>query len=122
MQHPTDGQAAHELGNQSVTNQIFRLHMRQRVSLPLRSGFHFGMETERLVTQAPLDNLLQPDKCAAANEKNACGVNREELLVRMLAPALRRNVGDRSFQNLQKRLLHTFARNVRSEERRVGKG
>ena len=30
----------------------------------------------------------------------------------MLAPALRRNIGDRSFQNLQQRLLHALARNV----------
>src|SRR2546429_7225171 len=117
MQPPTDGQAAHELGNQSVTNQIFGLHMRQRVSLPLRSGFHLGVETERLVTQAPLDNLLQPDKCAAANEKNVRSVDREEFLVWMLAAALGRNVGDRSFQNLQERLLHTFARNVAGDRR-----
>jgi hypothetical protein len=29
--------------------------------------------------------------------------------MRMLAAALRRNVGDSSFENFQQRLLHTFA-------------
>ncbi len=30
----------------------------------------------------------------------------------MLAPTLRRHVGDRAFQNLEQRLLHAFARHV----------
>src|SRR6185295_3268081 len=36
----------------------------------------------------------------------------EKLLVRMLASALWRNVGDRAFENLQQRLLHPLARYV----------
>ena len=38
----------------------------------------------------------------------------------MLAPALRRNRGDRAFHDLQKRLLHAFARHVAGDRRVVG--
>ena len=41
-----------------------------------------------------------------------------EFLVRMLASALRRNVGDRAFEDLQQRLLHAFAGDV-ARDRRV---
>src|SRR5262249_23972465 len=40
------------------------------------------------------------------------GVNRGEFLVRMLAPALGRNVGDGAFQDLEQRLLHAFTTDV----------
>ena len=39
-------------------------------------------------------------------------VDLEELLVRVLAAALRRHVGDRAFEDLQQRLLDAFARDV----------
>ena len=39
-------------------------------------------------------------------------VDLEELLVRVLAAALRRHVGDRAFEDLQQRLLDAFARHV----------
>ena len=35
-----------------------------------------------------------------------------EFLVGMLASALRRNIRDRAFENLQKRLLHSFTGDV----------
>ena len=35
----------------------------------------------------------------------------------MLAAALRRNIGDRAFQNLEQRLLHALARNVARDRR-----
>ena len=40
-----------------------------------------------------------------------------EFLVRMLASALRRNVGDGAFQDLQQRLLHALAGNVAGDGR-----
>ena len=46
MQHSADRQTAHELRNQSIANQILRLHVRQRVGLTLRPGLYFGMEAE----------------------------------------------------------------------------
>ncbi len=35
--------------------------------------------------------------------------------MRMFASALRGNIGNRSFQNLQQRLLHAFAGNIASD-------
>ena len=65
-----------------------------------------------------LDNhFLQPDESAAADEQDVGGVHRREFLVRMLAAALRRNVGDRAFQDLQQRLLHAFARDIAGDGR-----
>ena len=71
----------------------------------------------RLLADAPPDHLFQADERAAADEQDVGGVHRREFLVRMLAAALRRNVGDRAFENLQQRLLHAFARNVAGDGR-----
>ena len=46
---------------------------------------------------------------AAADEQDVGGVDLDELLMRMLAPALRRHAGNGALQNLQKRLLHALA-------------
>ena len=59
----------------------------------------------------------RPDERAAADEQDVRRVDRRELLVRMLAAALRRNVGDRAFQNLQQRLLHALARDIARDRR-----
>src|SRR5689334_7351384 len=75
------------------------------------------MEAERLVTQTSLDHFLKSDESATANEENVSRVDREELLVRMLATTLRRNVRNSAFENLQQRLLHAFTRNVTCDRR-----
>src|SRR4029078_13641128 len=69
-------------------------------------------EHERLLPGRALYLLLEPDERAAADEQDVGGVDLEELLVRVLAPALRRNVGDRALEALQKRLLPPFPRHV----------
>ena len=71
-----------------------------------------GLEAERLLAGAPLDLLVEADERAAADEQDVRRVDLEELLVRVLAPALRRNVGDGAFEDLQQRLLDAFARHV----------
>ena len=76
------------------------------------------METQRLVPQSPFDHFFETDERAAAQEQNVGRVDREELLVRMLASALRWNVGHSAFEDLQQRLLHAFAGDV-ARDRRV---
>ncbi len=71
-----------------------------------------GLEAERLLADAPIDLLVEADEGAAADEQDVAGVDLEELLVRMLASALRRHVGDRALENLQQRLLDAFTRHV----------
>ncbi len=62
----------------------------------------------------------KPRESAAADEQNIGGVDLQELLLRMLAAALRRNRGHRAFHDLEQRLLHALARDVPGDRRVVG--
>ena len=69
-------------------------------------------ETEHPVPEAPLDDLRQADERAAADEQNVACVDLDELLLRVLAAAVGRNVRDRPLEHFQKGLLDPLARNV----------
>ena len=69
-------------------------------------------------SDAAADDLLQPVERAAADEQDVGGVDLDEVLVRVLAPALRRHRGDGAFDQLEQRLLHALARHV-ARDRRV---
>src|SRR5262245_13713481 len=65
------------------------------------------------LTSSPFANdVLKPDKRAAADEKDIGRIHLKELLLRMFSAALRRYTRHRPFNNLQQSLLHTFTRNV----------
>src|SRR6185437_12785806 len=64
-----------------------------------------------------LNHFFEANESAAANEKNVCGINWEELLMRMFASALRRHVSDCAFEDFEQCLLHAFTRNVASDGR-----
>src|SRR4029450_6670782 len=76
------------------------------------------LEAHRLLADAALDDLVEADEGAAADEQDVGGVDLEEFLVRVLAAALRRHVGDRAFQDLQQRLLDAFTGDI-ARNRRV---
>ena len=59
-----------------------------------------------------LDDFVEPDERAAANEKDVAGVDLQEVLLRMLASAFGRHVGHRALDDLQQRLLDAFATDV----------
>ena len=65
-----------------------------------------------LAVHAVFDDLVQTVERAAANEENVRRIDVDELLLRVFASALRRDRGDRPFQDLQQRLLHTLAGNI----------
>ena len=73
-----------------------------------------GLEADRpaVVREAPLDDLVQPLEGAAADEEDVRGVDLDEVLVRVLAAALRRHVGDGALDDLEQRLLHALAGDV----------
>src|SRR5207342_2926224 len=97
----------------AVLDQIFRLDLLERgANLALRQRLDLGLEAERLLAGAAFDLLVEPDERAAADKQDVGGVDLEELLVRVLAAALRRDVGDRALQDLQQRLLDPFTRDV----------
>ena len=83
----------------------------------LERDFTSALEAQRLLADAAVDLLVEPDERAAADEQDVGGVDLEELLVGVLAAALRRHVGDRAFQDLEQRLLDAFARDVAGNRR-----
>ena len=69
--------------------------------------------SERLPrAEPPLDHLVEALEGAAADEQDVRGVDLDEVLVRVLAPALRRHVGRRALDDLEQRLLHALAGDV----------
>ena len=66
------------------------------------------------------DDLFEAGEGAAADEQDVGRVDLQELLLRMLAPALRRHGGDGAFHDLEQRLLHALARHVAGDRRIVG--
>src|SRR5215217_967609 len=69
-------------------------------------------ETDALLADALANVLLQPTESPAADEQDVLGVYLQEVLVRVLAPALRRDARDRALQDLQESLLDALAGNV----------
>src|SRR6266403_627989 len=115
-------QAADELGNQTVLDEIFGLGIveyvvavRPRILFP-----NLGHEADPALVGPVHDDLFEAGKRTAANEQDVRGVDLQELLLRVLAAALGRNGGDGAFDQLQQRLLHTFAGNVAGDGRIVG--
>src|SRR5438874_3162962 len=74
-------------------------------------------EPEPLLADPLLDDPVEPRERAAADEQHVRGVDLDELLVRVLAPALWRYVRDGTLDDLQQRLLHTLAGHVPGDRR-----
>src|SRR5262249_53760043 len=113
-----DGQAADEFGDQTEADQVLRFGLAQQLGVTL-AGFSklfflllAGAEAHGLLADAPGHDFFQSREGAPADEEDGGGVDRGEFLMRMLAPALGRNVGDGAFQDLEQRLLHAFAADV----------
>ena len=65
----------------------------------------------RLVGAAQ-DILVQTIECTAADEQDVGGVDLNELLLRVLAAALRRDIAHSALQDLQQGLLHAFTAHI----------
>ena len=108
---PTD-----KLRNQAVFEEIFRLNSREQFTKShLAPSANFGSESHRFPIEALFDNVLEPHERPSADEQDIAGIDLNEFLVRMLAPALRRHVGDGSLDEFEQRLLYPFARHVASD-------
>src|SRR4029450_13271581 len=79
----------------------------RRLSLKSRTA-----KTHHFLADAFLHDFIETDKRATTNKENFFGINLDVFLVRMLAPALRRNVAGAAFENFQQRLLYPFAADV----------
>ena len=76
-------------------------------------------EAELPLADAPFDDVVEADERAAADEQDVPRVDLQEVLLRVLATALRRHVGNGAFDDLQERLLHAFAADVAGDRRVV---
>ena len=86
----------------------------------LLGAAHVGAEADALVAGAALDDLLDPGERTTADEQDVRGVDLDELLVRVLAPALRRHRRGGALQDLEQRLLHALTRDVARDRRVLG--
>src|SRR3954447_2317471 len=115
-----DRQAADELRDQPVGEQVFRHHLREHLRGLVRVlRADLGAESHRVLPDPLADDLLQVGERAAADEEDVRRVDREELLVRVLAPALGRHRRHRSLEDLQQRLLDPLAGDVARDGRVV---
>jgi hypothetical protein len=106
-------QTADEFGDQAELEQVFRLRLLQQFAhLALVRIGNVRAEPDRTLLQAIGDDLFQAGEGAAADEQDVGRVHLQEFLLRMLAPALRRNGGGGAFHQLEQRLLHALARHV----------
>src|SRR5690606_28866575 len=108
------GQAADELRYEPVLDQVLGLDvLEQRADLLAGiDAAHVGYEADAALARAIENDLLEPGERAAADEQDVRRIDLQELLLRMLAPALRRHRGDRALDELQERLLHALAGDV----------
>ena len=110
-------QPSDELRYESVVHQVVGVYVPPHFvggALAPVVGHDVGLEPDALAVleRAFLDDLVDSLERAAAHEQDVVRTDLEEVLVRMLPSALRRNVGDAPFDDLEQRLLHALARHV----------
>src|SRR6266702_267301 len=111
-----DREAADEFRDHPELQQVLWHYLAElvRVGVPDPQD---GVEAHPVVARALLDDLLQAGECPAADEQHVGGVDLDELLVRVLAPALRRRRGGGALEDLQQRLLDALAGDVPGDRR-----
>ena len=113
VQHGDDRQTADKLGDEAELDKVVGF------DLPQQSLFSLaGVILQRTakaqcgLVGAAEDILIQTVERTAADEEDVGGVDLDELLLGVLAAALRGNIADGAFQDLQQSLLHTFTAHV----------
>src|SRR5690606_12353821 len=115
-----DRQAADELGDQAELDQVLGLDFGKDLAHfhLAGAGLDLGAEADATgLVAALLDDLVQAGERAADDEQDVAGVDLQEFLLRMLAPALRRHAGHGALDQLEQRLLHAFAGHVAGDRR-----
>src|SRR5579859_478311 len=119
LERNDDRHAADELGDEAVLEEVVGHDLGKdggRLLRVLREG---RAEAHRLLADARLHDLLEALERAAEDEEDVRGVDLDEVLVRMLAAALRRDVRDGALEDLEERLLHALAGDVAGDRRVV---
>src|SRR6266849_5122944 len=121
LQRRHDRQPPDELRYQPVLDKVFGFDRPQDLAdvLAVLQASHVRAEADAALLGAAADDLLQAVERSAADEQDVGGVHLHEILVGMLAAALRRHRRDRPLDQLQQRLLHALAGNVPGDRRVV---
>ena len=119
-QRDDDRQPADELGDQPELEQVLG-HQLLEDPGRARRGLIAASEPKPIdrLPDPLLDDLLEAVEGAAADEQHVRRVDLDEVLVGVLAAALRRDVGDRPLEDLEQRLLDALARDVAGDRRVV---
>ena len=112
-------EASRELRDKPILHQIVRVNMVQDILFSFRAPACRAGEAYRVLAleDAPVDYFFHSLERAAAHEQHIVGLDLQEVLMRMLAPALRRDIGFAALDYLEQRLLHAFARHITSNRR-----
>src|SRR5262245_38569970 len=115
-------QAPDELGNKPILDKVFRLDGLQHLAdvLGALEAPDVGREPDPALLGAAADDLLQAVESAPAYEQDVRRVDLHEVLVGVLASALRRHRRDRALDELEQRLLNALARHVPGDRGVVG--
>jgi hypothetical protein len=113
VQRHRHGKAAHQLRDEAEAQQVLRLHLVEEVAGADPLHVVHAAEADLPLPRARLDDLLQPVERAAADEEDVARVDLDVLLLRMLAPTLRRHRSGGPLQDLEERLLHPLAETSR---------
>ena len=109
-------QAADELGDQAVPDQVLGLDLaaaaRRTCWLLVRARAPRRRSRCRPSASGRWMIFSRPAKAPPQMNRMLRGVDLQEFLLRMLAPALRRHRGDRALDQLEQRLLHALAGHV----------
>jgi len=106
------GDTTHELGDHAVLDEVLGMHLGKELGSLHGVACDVRAEAEALLVEPGGDNVVEPDEGPAADEEDVGGVDLQELLVRVLATTLRRNVGHRTLEDLEQRLLHTLTGHI----------
>ena len=111
-------QPADELRDHAELEQVLGHDLGEHVAgVDRRPWSAWRRRSRALLADALLDDLLQAGERTAHDEQHVGRVDLDELLVRVLAPALRRHRRGRALEDLQQRLLHALAGDVAGDRR-----
>ena len=97
-----DRDTAHEFGDEPELHEVGGMHLFEELAEgALLFGLHLGPEAHAAAAHTLLDDLVQADERPAHDEQDVRGVHADELLLRVLAAAFRRDVGFRAFDDLR---------------------
>src|SRR5579883_134509 len=122
IERRNDRKPADELRDEAVFDEVFRLHVMEEIAA-VRAYVdvaHLGGEADPALLRAVEDDLLQSRERPAADEEDIAGIDLQELLLRVLAPALGRHRGDGPLDELQQGLLHALPGDIPGNRRIVG--